>query len=65
MVAFQPHTYSRTKSLFDQFAPSFKDADVVLLLDILHRQESKISSVSAAQLAATVNKNFQIKKSIT
>lgn len=34
VVVFQPHTYSRTKSLFSDFAKSFKDADLVILMDI-------------------------------
>ena len=31
---FQPHTYSRTKSLFEQFSNSFDDADTVILTNI-------------------------------
>lgn len=31
---FQPHTYSRTKALFNDFASSFYDADTVILMDI-------------------------------
>lgn len=34
VVIFQPHTYSRTKILFDEFALSFKDADSVILTEI-------------------------------
>ena len=34
IVIFQPHTYSRTKALMNEFAHSFNDADVVILTDI-------------------------------
>lgn len=34
IAVFQPHTYSRTKALFTEFAKSFKEADVVALMDI-------------------------------
>ena len=34
VTIFQPHTYSRTKALFDDFAKSFASSDVVLLTDI-------------------------------
>lgn len=34
IAVFQPHTYSRTKTLFNEFAQSFKDADIVALMDI-------------------------------
>lgn len=34
IAIFQPHTYSRTKALFGEFAKSFNDADVVGIMDI-------------------------------
>ncbi len=34
VCVFQPHTYSRTKSLFEQFSNSFKDIDTVILTKI-------------------------------
>lgn len=34
IAVFQPHTYSRTKALLDDFARAFKDADIVILTDI-------------------------------
>ena len=38
-AVFQPHTYSRTQALIDEFAASFDDADFVLLLDIYAARE--------------------------
>ena len=34
IAIFQPHTYSRTKALMDEFAHSFGDGDVIILTDI-------------------------------
>jgi UDP-N-acetylmuramate--alanine ligase len=38
-VVFQPHTYSRTKALRDEFAASFEEADRVIVLDIFPARE--------------------------
>lgn len=54
---FQPHTYSRTKSLFEQFIGSFKDADTVIIMDIFaSARESIDSSVSSEMLVAGISK---------
>jgi UDP-N-acetylmuramate--alanine ligase len=50
-VLFQPHLYSRTKALFDDFAKSFNDADKVLLLPIYFAREDPDPSVSSDKLA--------------
>jgi UDP-N-acetylmuramate--alanine ligase len=55
-VLFQPHLYSRTKLLFDDFSKSFKDADKVLLLPIYFARETKDESVSSEKLAAAIVK---------
>lgn len=52
---FQPHTYSRTKQLFDEFALAFKSADEVLLAPIFpSAREMPDGSVSSDQLARAV-----------
>ncbi|MBQ8352054.1 MAG: UDP-N-acetylmuramate--L-alanine ligase [Clostridia bacterium] len=51
---FQPHTYSRTAALFDDFAKSFSSADVVLLLDIYAAREKNESGVSSQKLADAI-----------
>lgn len=38
-AVFQPHTYSRTQALLDNFTNSFEDADVALFLDIYAARE--------------------------
>ncbi len=48
---FKPHTYSRTKDLFDGFVESLSEADRVFLLDIDGIRESEIAGVSSRALA--------------
>ncbi len=58
---FQPHTYSRTKLLFEQFISSFKAADTVILTDIFaSAREATDPSISSEKLAQGV-KQFQDK----
>jgi UDP-N-acetylmuramate--alanine ligase len=49
---FQPHTYSRTKALWNEFAGAFGDADHVLITDIYRSRELPDETVSAKQLVA-------------
>lgn len=51
ICVFEPHTYSRTYSLFDEFAASFAGADRVIFTDIYAAREVNIYGVSSAQLA--------------
>lgn len=41
ICVFQPHTYSRTKALFEEFASSFMDADIIVLADIYSSKREK------------------------
>lgn len=65
---FQPHTYSRTKELFDQFSSSFTDADSVIFTNIFSSQrEAEDKSVSSEMLASkakTFNKDVLFLPSI-
>jgi UDP-N-acetylmuramate--alanine ligase len=51
-VIFQPHRYTRTQHLMDDFARSFHQADTVALLDIYAASEAPIPGVSSEALAA-------------
>lgn len=51
-AVFQPHTYSRTKALLDEFAASFADADHVVVTDIYPAREFDDLGVSAADIVA-------------
>lgn len=53
-VLFQPHLYSRTKALFDDFVKCFKWADQVFLLPIYFAREDKDESVSSEKLAEAI-----------
>lgn len=50
VVAFQPHRYSRTHYLADEFATAFGDADIVVLTDIYSAFERPIPGVTAEWL---------------
>ena len=53
-VVFQPHRYSRTKSLLDQFAPAFDDADELFVMDIFAAGELAIPGVTGKAVARVV-----------
>ena len=48
---FQPHTYTRTKSLFDEFAQTLSHADHLILADIYAARETDTLGISSEQLA--------------
>jgi UDP-N-acetylmuramate--alanine ligase len=50
VAVFQPHTFSRTKALLDDFAASFDDADEIVILDIYPSRETDSLGVSSADL---------------
>ncbi len=53
-VVFQPHLYSRTKHSFDDFAQSFKDADLAIIAPIYAAREPVDPTVSGEMLAQAV-----------
>lgn len=53
-VLFQPHLYSRTKALFDEFVTCFDDADNVFLLPIYFARENPDPEVSSDKLARAI-----------
>ena len=54
VLAFQPHTYSRTKALFDDFVRELKKPDVVVLAEIYAARERNTVGISSADLAKKV-----------
>src|SRR5271154_2810296 len=50
-AVFQPHRYTRTQHLMDEFAKSFHQADVVYVLDIYAASEKPIEGISSSALA--------------
>ena len=53
---FQPHTYTRTKSLFDEFTTAFADADELILMDIYAAREKDTGLVSSDELGDAIRK---------
>jgi len=54
---FQPHTYSRTKSLFEQFVNSFDDADTVIITNIYASLREKKDPTVSSKLLFTAMKH--------
>ena len=54
-VLFQPHRFTRTKHLLDEFGTAFHQADDVYLLDIYAASEHEIQGVSGAALADKIS----------
>ena len=53
-VVFQPHRYSRTADLMDEFTKAFTDADTLFVLPIYAASEQPIPGVTAESLAARI-----------
>lgn len=56
VVVFQPHRYSRTKELMDDFVVAFNNADVLFILDIYAASEAPIEGVTAEVLTENIKK---------
>jgi len=59
IVVFQPHRYTRTKELFDEFVKAFHDADVLVLTDIYPAGEQPIEGVTSESLARGIKQHGQ------
>jgi len=58
-VVFQPHLYSRTKTLFEGFTTAFSGADIVLVTPIFAAREKKDKEISSALLAKRIQKEMK------
>ena len=56
-IVFQPHLYSRTKALFDDFTKAFHGADKIILLPIYFAREAPDESISSGKLAEAICQN--------
>ncbi|MEI6131845.1 MAG: UDP-N-acetylmuramate--L-alanine ligase [Bacillota bacterium] len=56
IITFQPHTYTRTRELFNEFAHAFGDADEVIMADIYAAREADPGNVSIHSLVDEINK---------
>ena len=59
IIAFQSHTFSRTKQLFDDFVTAFAKADEVVMIDIFpSAREAFDASVSSDSLCAAISEKY-------
>ncbi len=54
-AVFQPHTFTRTRALLDEFAAAFAQADRVLVTDIYAAREQDVSGLSGRDLVARMD----------
>ncbi len=54
VIAFQPHTYTRTAALFEDFVRELKQADVVVLAEIYAAREQNTIGISSRDLQARI-----------
>ena len=54
VVAFQPHTYSRTQALFEDFVRELSKPDVLVLSEIYAARERNTTGISSQDLAARI-----------
>ncbi|MCL5950828.1 MAG: UDP-N-acetylmuramate--L-alanine ligase [Chloroflexi bacterium] len=54
-AVFQPHTFSRTRALLDEFANAFADADHVLVTEVYAARERESFGTSGAQIVERMN----------
>lgn len=54
VIAFQPHTYTRTKALFDDFVRELDKADLVVLAEIYAARERNTVGISSKDLLAHI-----------
>lgn len=54
---FQPHTYTRTKLLLDNFSHSFKESDITIIADIYAAREKDYGDIHSKTLVEAVKAN--------
>ena len=54
VVAFQPHRYSRTRDLWEDFVTAFNDADFLVMTEIYAAGEEKIPGIESAPLVEAI-----------
>jgi UDP-N-acetylmuramate--alanine ligase len=54
IVAFQPHRYSRTQDLWEDFVTAFNDADFLVMTEIYPAGEEKIPGIESAPLVEAI-----------
>lgn len=57
IVAFQPHRYTRTKGLFQEFTRAFYQSDILIVLPIYAASEQVIEGVDAQSLCDAIREH--------
>ncbi|MGM0602488.1 MAG: UDP-N-acetylmuramate--L-alanine ligase [Bacillota bacterium] len=60
IAVFQPHRFSRTKKLFNEFSFSFSNTDILYLTDIYSAGEKNTFNINSHDLKKAVEKNSKI-----
>ena len=60
VAVFQPHRFSRTRDLFDEFCKELAEADLLVLLDVYPAGESPISGADGASLAKAIRQRGKL-----
>jgi len=55
LVLFQPHRYTRTQFLWDDFCRAFNDADILVITEIYAASEQPIENVTGERLAEAIS----------
>ena len=58
MAVFQPHRYSRTASLYSEFAASFSNADVIVITDVYSAGEMPIPGITGELISSLADSKF-------
>ena len=59
---FQPHTYTRTLALFDEFVDSFGDTDKLVMAEIYAAREKNIHKISSKEMADKIKEKYPEKE---
>jgi UDP-N-acetylmuramate--alanine ligase len=60
IAVFQPHRYSRTSQLLDEFGAAFRGADLIVLTDIYAAGEPPIAGITVEALAEAVRRSVPV-----
>lgn len=60
LLAFQPHRYTRTRALFDDFVAVLSQADVLVLLDVYPAGEAPIEGADSRALFVAISKKADV-----
>jgi len=59
IVVFQPHRFTRTRALFDEFTKAFRDVDILIINDIYPASEEPIAGINSAALCEAIRQTGQ------